>query len=134
MSNQLSPRLVAIVDDDESVQYALQDLLEAVGLSARCFGSAEEFLNSGQQNLVGCLISDIRMPGMNGIELHRHLVNSNCKVPVIFMTAHGYDDRARSEVNPDWTVACLHKPFGEDELLAAVWAALELQPGTETKS
>jgi FixJ family two-component response regulator len=71
---------------------------------------------------------------MTGIELHRHLVSSNCKVPVIFMTAHGYDDRARSEVNPDWTVACLNKPFGEDELLDAVWAALELKPGIETNS
>ena len=126
--------LVSIVDDDESVQIALQDLLEAVGLSVQRFGSAEEFLNSGQQYQVGCLISDIRMPGMSGIELHRHLVARNCKVPVIFMTAHGYDDRARSEVNPDWTVACLNKPFGEDELLDAVWAALELKQGTETKS
>jgi FixJ family two-component response regulator len=134
MSTQPRPRSVAIVDDDESVQIALQDLMEAVGLSAQRFGSAEEFLNSGQQHLVGCLISDIRMPGMSGIELHRHLVNSSCKVPVIFMTAHGYDDRARAELNPDWTVACLNKPFREDELLDAVWAALELKPGTEKNS
>ena len=134
MSTQPGPKSVAIVDDDESVQTALKDLMEAVGLSARCFGSAEDFLNSGQQHCVGCLISDIRMPGMSGIELHRHLVNSNCNMPVIFMTAHGYDDRARSEVNPDWTVACLKKPFGEDELLNAVWAALELQQSPETTS
>jgi FixJ family two-component response regulator len=134
MSMQPRPKSVAIVDDDESVQIALQDLMEAVGLSARCFGSAEDFLNSGQQHRVGCLISDIRMPGMSGIELHRHLVNSNCNMPVIFMTAHGYDDRARSEVNPDWTVACLNKPFGEDELLDAVWAALGLKQGPETNS
>jgi len=134
MSTQPRPKSVAIVDDDESVQIALQDLMEAVGLSARCFGSAEDFLNSGQQYRVGCLISDIRMPGMSGIELHRHLVNSNCNMPVIFMTAHGYDDRARSEVDPEWTVACLKKPFGEDELLAAVWAALELKREPETTS
>jgi FixJ family two-component response regulator len=134
MSTQPRSKSVAIVDDDESIQIALQDLMEAVGLSAQCFGSAEEFLNSGHQHRVGCLISDIRMPGMSGIELHRHLVHSNCDMPVIFMTAHGYDDRARSEVNPDWTVACLEKPFGETELLNAVWAALELKPDTETNS
>jgi FixJ family two-component response regulator len=131
MGTQPRSRSVAIVDDDESVQIALQDLMEAVGLSARCFGSAEEFLNSGQQHRVGCLISDIRMPGMSGIELHRHLVASNCKLPVIFMTAHGYDDRARSAVSPDWAVAYLTKPFGEGELLDAVWAALKLKSSTE---
>jgi FixJ family two-component response regulator len=131
MNAQPRSSSVAIVDDDESVLIALQDLMEAVGLSVQCFGSAEEFLNSGQQHRVGCLISDIRMPGMSGIELHRQLVASNCKVPVIFMTAHGYDDRARSEVSPDWTVAHLTKPFGEDELLGAVWAALRLKSNTE---
>ena len=119
--------LVAIVDDDKSVQIALQDLMEAVGLSAGCFGSAEEFLKSGQQRNTACLIADIRMPGMSGIELHRQLLASNCKVAVVFITAHGYDDRARSEASSDWTVAYLLKPFGECELLDAVHAALELK-------
>jgi FixJ family two-component response regulator len=118
-------KLVGIVDDDESVQSALQDLIEAVGLKARCFGSAEEFLGSGRQHNIACLIADIRMPGMSGIELHRHLVASNCTVPAIFITAHGSDDHARSEAASDWTVAYLIKPFTEDELLDAVNAALK---------
>ena len=68
---------------------------------------------------------DVRLPGMSGIELHRHLLASSCKVPVIFITAHASDDRARSEAASDWTVAYFIKPFGEDELLDAVEAALK---------
>ena len=124
MDTECESKLIGIVDDDESVQSALQDLLESFGLAARCFGSAEEFLQSGQQSKVACLITDVRMPGMSGIELLRHLIASNSKLPVIFITAHGSDDHARREASSDWTVAYLIKPFSENALLDAVNEAL----------
>ena len=73
MSSDQSSRFIAIVDDDQSVQCALQDLIESEGLSTLCFGSAEQFLDSGAQHTAGCLIADIRMPGMSGIELQAKL-------------------------------------------------------------
>ena len=71
---------------------------------------------------------DVRLPGMSGIDLHRQLVARSCKVPAIFITAHGYDDLTRSQTCSDWTVACLTKPFSEDELFDAVQAALKWPP------
>jgi FixJ family two-component response regulator len=90
--------------------------------------SAEEFLNFDHRRKADCLILDVRLPGLSGIELHRHLLDRKCKVPVIFITAHASDQRARSEAVSDWTVANLIKPFTEDELLGAVAAALSWQP------
>ena len=81
--------MVAIVDDDDLMRSALQGLLKAVGLPAQAFASAEEFLKSGQQRQAGCLIADIRMPGMSGLELQAHLNAERCKIPIIFITAHG---------------------------------------------
>src|SRR4029077_16078101 len=89
MSSELSSRLIAIVDDDQSVQCALQDLIESEGLSALCFGSAEQFLDSGAQHTAGCLIADIRTRGMPGIELPAKLKADRCRIPIIFITAHG---------------------------------------------
>jgi FixJ family two-component response regulator len=94
----------------------------------RVFASAEEFLNSAHRRKAACLILDVRLPGLSGIELHRHLLARKCKVPVIFITAHASDQRARSEAASDWTVAYLIKPFTEDDLLGAVAAALNWQP------
>src|SRR5690242_4453951 len=82
-------KLVAIVDDDESMRSALQGLMKAVGLPARSFASAEEFLESGEQQATGCLIADIRMPGMSGLELQAKLKAQRCWIPIIFITAHG---------------------------------------------
>lgn len=118
-------KLIGIVDNDKSVQSAMQDLIEAVGLTARCFGSAEEFLESGQRHKVACLITDIRLPGMSGIDLQRQLVAGDTGVPIIFITAHASDDHARSEAASDWMVAYLIKPFAEDDLLDALNAALK---------
>ena len=119
--------LLAVVDDDIAVRESLESLIRSAGMAVSVFGSAEEFLNSAQPNKPDCLILDVRMPGMSGIELHRHLVASNFKVPVVFMTAHGYDDQAKSEASSDWTAAYLNKPFSDDELLDAVHAALRLK-------
>ena len=120
--------LVAVVDDDLSVRESLQSLIRSVGLDVRLSASAEEFLNSRQSRTADCLVFDVRLPGMSGIELHRHLVAQRCEVPVIFMTAHESDNRARSEAASDWTVAYLTKPFSEDEFLGAVAAALKRGP------
>jgi FixJ family two-component response regulator len=117
--------LVAVVDDDIAVRESLQSLIRSVGLEVRLSASAEEFLNSAHPRTADCLILDVRLPGMSGIELHRHLRAQRCDVPVIFITAHGSDSRARSEAASDWTVAYLTKPFSEDEFLDAINAALK---------
>jgi len=123
--------LVAVVDDDISVRESLESLIRSVGMAVKVFASAEEFLNANGQNKPDCLILDVRMPGMSGIELHRHLMATKCKVPVVFITAHGYDDQARSKASSDYTVAYLTKPFNEDELLDSVQAGLRLKSGTQ---
>src|ERR687888_2387087 len=96
MASQANSKLVAIVDDDESVRNALQGLMRAVGLPAQAFASAEEFLNSGQQHQTACLIADIRMPGMSGLDLQARLNADEIRIPTIFITAHG-DARMRMQ-------------------------------------
>jgi FixJ family two-component response regulator len=126
--------LVSVVDDDVSVRRSLDRLLRSVSLEVRVFASAEEFLDSDHPRKADCLILDVRLPGISGVELHRRLLARRCNVPVIFITAHGSDDRARSEAASDWTVAYLSKPFGGDELLDAVQVALKRKPGGSTKT
>jgi FixJ family two-component response regulator len=116
-------KLIAIVDDDESVQSALRDLLDAVGLSTRSFGSAEEFLESGQYRKAACLVVDIRMPGMSGLELQAKLKAERSRVPIIFITAHG-DEKMRLQAMRAGAVDFLTKPFDQDVLLDCIRAAL----------
>ena len=117
--------LVAVVDDDISVRESLEGLISSVGLEVRLSASAEEFLNSAHPRKPACLVLDVRLPGMSGIELHHHLMTRKYDVPVIFITAHGSDNRARAEAASEWTVAYLTKPFDENELLDAIHAALK---------
>src|SRR5216684_2557415 len=117
-------KLVAIVDDDDSMRTAVQDLLEAVGLAAQGFSSAEEFLKSGKQHGTACLIADIRMPGMSGLELQAHLNAERCRVPIIFITAHG-DEKMRMQALRAGAVEFMAKPFNDEALLESVRAALE---------
>ena len=117
-------RLVAIVDDDQSVQRSLQDLIESDGLSALCFGSAEQFLDSQARSKVACLIADIRMPGMSGLELQANLKAERCLIPVIFITAHG-DAEMRIHAMRQGAVEFLSKPFDDAVLLEIVHTALE---------
>ena len=124
MSIRENARLVAIVDDDESLNNALRDLIESDGLSALSFDSAEQFLHSEARHKAACLIADIRMPGMSGLELHAKLKAESCRIPVIFITAHG-DDEMRSAALRDGAVEFLTKPFDDDVLLEMVHAALE---------
>jgi FixJ family two-component response regulator len=117
-------KLVAIVDDDDSLRTAVQDLLEAVGLPAQGFASAEEFLKSGIQRGTACLITDIRMPGMSGLELQKQLNAERCRIPIIFITAHG-DEKMRLQARREGAAEFLSKPFDNEVLLDSVRAALE---------
>ena len=116
--------MVAIVDDDDLMRSALQGLLKSVGLPAQAFASAEEFLKSGQQHQVGCLVADIRMPGMSGVELQAKLNADHCRIPTIFITAHG-DEKMRMQALRAGAVEFLAKPFDDEALLESVRAALE---------
>jgi len=126
--------LISVVDDDISVRKSLDRLIRSARMDVKLFASAEEFLNSKEPCKADCLILDVRLPGMSGIDLHRHLVANKCDVPVIFITAHGSDDHARAEAVSDWTVAYFIKPFSGDELLDAVNAALKWKPGDHRKN
>ena len=123
MTSEHSPQLVAIVDDDRSVRSALKDLLEAVGLSARCFGSAEEFLASGRRHETACLVTDVSMPGLSGLELQAQLRAEGSLIPIIFITAHG-DAQMKTQALKAGAVGFLSKPFDDEVLLEQVQAAL----------
>src|ERR1019366_4065997 len=116
--------MVAIVDDDDLMRSALQGLLKSVGLAAQAFASADEFLKSGQQHHATCLIADIRMPGMSGLELQAHLNTERCRIPTIFITAHG-DAKMRMQALRAGAVEFLSKPFDDEALLESVRTALE---------
>jgi FixJ family two-component response regulator len=124
MVTETKPRLVAILDDDELMRGALQGLLKAVGLPAQAFASAEEFLKSDERQQIACLIADIRMPGMSGLELQAKLNNERCRIPIIFITAHG-DEKMRMQALRAGAVEFLAKPFDDEVLLDSVRAALE---------
>jgi len=124
MDMQTKTKLVAIVDDDDSMRSALQGLLKAVGLPAQAFASAEEFLKSGQQRQTACLIADIRMPGMSGLELQSQLNAEHCRIPTIFITAHG-DAKLRMQALRAGAVEFLAKPFDDEALLESVRGALQ---------
>ena len=124
MTTQGKTKLVAIVDDDDSMRSALQGLLKALGWPAQAFASAEEFLESGQQHQTACLIADIRMPGMSGLELQAKLNADQCRIPTIFITAHG-DAKMRMQALRAGAVEFLAKPFDDEALLDSVRAALE---------
>jgi FixJ family two-component response regulator len=117
-------KVVAIVDDDESVRVALDGLLRSAGLTARAFESAEEFIESGQQHQTACLITDIRMPGMSGLELQAKINAEGGRIPIVFITAHG-DAKMRMQALRAGAVEFLAKPFDDEALLESVRAALE---------
>src|SRR5713226_219924 len=124
MAVQGKTNLVAIVDDDDMMRSALQGLLKAVGLPARAFASAEEFLESGQQHDTACLIADIRMSGMSGLELQAKLNAEQLRIPTIFVTAHG-DERMRMQALKAGAVEFLAKPFDNIALIESVRAVLD---------
>jgi FixJ family two-component response regulator len=117
-------RLVALIDDDNSVRESLQSLIRSAGFTVRAFDTAEQFLNSPRLQEAVCLVLDVRLPGMSGTELFRHMLSSGCKLPVIFMTAHATDEEARMQALANGALAYLIKPFDEGELLAAIHRAI----------
>jgi two-component system, LuxR family, response regulator FixJ len=120
--------LISVVDDNESLRKAVKRLIECVGLCVEDFASAEDFLNSGRPQDSACLILDLGLPGMSGLELQTQLVATNCRVPIILMSAHG-DGQARARALEAGTVDFLVKPFTEDALLKAVSSSLVLHRG-----
>ena len=124
MTNKGISQLVAIVDDDRSVQNALKDLMESAGLSARCFGSAEEFLAWEHWNQTASLVTDIRMPGMSGLDLQAKLKAEGSRIPIIFITARG-DERMKMQAMKAGAIDFLSKPFDDEVLLEKVMATLE---------
>jgi FixJ family two-component response regulator len=124
MANERRPKMVAVVEDDESYRAALQRLLKSAGLSVLAFASAEDFLNSGQQRETGCLIADIRMSGMSGLDLQARLNTERCPIPTIFITAHG-EEKMRLQAMRGGAVKFLAKPFDGAILLEAVRVALD---------
>src|SRR5580692_5061845 len=123
MANEKRAKMVAVVEDDESYRAALQRLLKSAGFQVRSFASAEDFLNSGQQHETACLIADIRMPGMSGLDLQAKLNADHCPIPIIFITAHG-DEQMRLQAMRGGAVKFLAKPFDAAILLEGVRAAL----------
>ena len=127
-----SVSIISVVDDDESVRESIQSLLRSVGFAVKAFASAEEFLNSDQLRDTDCLILDVRMPGMNGIELHRHLLASQCEIPIIFITAHGSDVELGSRALKNGAVDYLIKPLEENELLNSLCKARRAASANQT--
>jgi len=117
--------LVTVVDDDESVRESLPDLLKEFGFAARAFSSAEEFLASDYVGQTKCLILDVAMSGMSGIDLQRELKLRQQEIPIVFITAHR-DENLRPRVLEQGAIECLYKPFSDMALLEALNAALRV--------
>jgi FixJ family two-component response regulator len=115
--------VISIVDDDESLRKAIKRLINSVGLSVENFASAEDYLNIGRSQNSACLILDVRLPGMSGLELQSQLVASNSRVPIIFISAQG-DGQARAHALGAGAVEFLQKPFSEQAFLSAIRTSL----------
>lgn len=128
--NSFDAPLVAIVDDDLSVRRSSRRLLSSVGLRAEAFGSAEEFLSSGLVAQTACLILDQCMPGMNGLELQRHLADEGRRIPIIFITAQENEALCK-EATQAGALYFLQKPVSKNVLLFAIRDALKIPPQAE---
>src|SRR5579863_7256486 len=115
--------VVFVVDDDVSVREALKNLFRSVGLEVKTFGTANEFLSSRRPDVSGCLVLDVRLPGLSGLDLHRQLVEANVKIPIIFITGHG-DIQMSVRAMKAGAVEFLTKPFRDQDLLDAVQQAI----------
>ena len=124
MSN--SP-LISVVEDDDSVRESLRRLIRSVGYGIQAFSTAEQFLNSDQLRQTRCLILDVKLSGMDGLELQRQLIANRFEIPIIFITAHG-DDAARVRALRNGALEYLFKPFSEEALLDAIHMSLTARP------
>jgi len=123
--------IIAIVDDDEALREALGSVMKAAGFKIDTFATAETFLDSDHRENTACLILDVRLPGMNGIELQRRLADSGSPIPIVFVTAHG-DASVRDLVIKAGAAGFLNKPVRSDALLKAIHAALS-KSGTKNQ-
>jgi FixJ family two-component response regulator len=116
--------VITIVDDDESVREATMSLMRALGFTSEAYQCAEDFLKSDGLQRTSCLIADVRMPGMSGLELYRRLVASGKPIPTVLITAHS-DDGVRARALQAGIICYLTKPFREDDLLGCIRSALD---------
>ena len=123
-SHEKNASLVCVVDDDESMREALESLLKSVGFRATIFASAKEFLNAIENDVPDCLILDVLMPEMNGLELQKKLIEENRCIPIVFISAHG-EAGEKEQALAAGAIDFLYKPFSEDSLLGAVSAAVK---------
>jgi FixJ family two-component response regulator len=124
MSRKTGVPLIGIVDDDKAVGIATCSLLRSAGYECAFFESAEEFLKSGRTREMDCLVTDIQMPGVSGLELQRLLLEMNHTIPIIFASAHATDE-IRARVLEQGGSAFLRKPFTDNDLLSAIQSALQ---------
>jgi FixJ family two-component response regulator len=117
---------VAIIDDDQSIREAIKTLLDSLGLNVEEFSSAEGFLTSGQSQPFDCLLLDVRMPGLGGLELQRRLIADNSRIPIVFITAH-YSEEDQTKAMEAGAIDFLNKPFSEHSLLTAIGSAIASQ-------
>ena len=115
---------VFVVDDDASMREALKNLLRSVGLAVETFGSAQEFLSSDRSKAPGCLVLDVRLPGLSGLDLQRQLADANLQIPIVFITGHG-DIQMSVRAMKAGAVEFLTKPFRDQDLLDAVQQAVD---------
>ena len=124
---------IGVVDDDPSVCNALKRLIKSVGLSAKTYSSAHEFLDDGHKDDTDLLIIDVRMPGLSGLELQKQLAASGSQIPIIFITAHDNGGIHAAAIQ-EGALAFLHKPFDEQDLLAAIRAGIKQGGGGQIET
>jgi len=122
--SEVAMPLISIVDDDEGIRQALKSLIDSVGFRAEVFDSGEKFLNSPYLSQTDCLIADVRMPGMSGLELQDRLSAAGRSIPIVFISAHE-DKEARARGLRAGAIDFLQKPFSEDSLLGAISICLD---------
>jgi FixJ family two-component response regulator len=125
---RMARKLISVVDDDESIRRSTGLLIESFGYRAAAFESAEGFLRCGQVRDTSCLVLDVQMPGMNGLQLQSHLAAEGCGIPIIFITAYDDNDSRRQAMHAG-AVAFLGKPFSDEQLLQAIRSALQHDEG-----
>lgn len=119
----ISSAVIAVIDDDQPFRDALASVLKAAGFGATTYGSAEEYLRSFSRHATACLVLDVRLPGMSGVELQRHMIETGSSVPIIFVTGHG-DDSLRDLLMKAGAKSFLSKPVRSDRLIAEIGAAI----------
>jgi FixJ family two-component response regulator len=124
MATSQSESIVFVVDDDASIRDAVKSLLKSVGMRSEAFGSTEEFVKAARPEIPSCLVLDVRLPGMSGLEFQEELAKTGIRIPVIFVTAHG-DIPMTSRAMKAGAIEFLPKPFQKQELLDAIYQALD---------